>query len=130
MVDLRNPEGIISLLCTIAEDVIPVGHAKIAAAIVYKKEIISIGVCSYQTHPLQKHYARNSESIYLHAEIDAIIKAKRHNIPLSKCDLYVARVKRPSPFSTMFITGLARPCEGCWKAIQEYNIRNVIYTEG
>lgn len=123
-------ERITALLCTIAEDVIPVGHAKIAAAVVYKKEIISIGVCSYQTHPLQKHYGRNSESIYLHAEIDALIKAKRHNVPLNKCDLYVARVKRPGPFSDVYVTGLARPCEGCWKAIEEHGIRKVIYTEG
>lgn len=120
-------------LSTIAEDVVPVGAARIAAAIVYKNELISVGVCSYKSHPLQKHYGRNPHSIYLHAEVDALIKARsrmgERGISLKKCTLYVARVKRASSNSTGFIAGLAKPCEGCMKAIHEAGLINIVYTE-
>lgn len=124
----------LTYLSTIAEDVIPVGHARIAAAIVYKNELISVGVCSYKSHPLQKHYGRNPHSIYLHAEVDALIKARSRiearGISLKKCTLYIARVKRASSSDASFIPGLAKPCEGCMKAIHEAGLTNIIFTEG
>ncbi len=130
----------LTYLSTIAEDVIPVGHARIAAAIVYKNELISVGVCSYKSHPLQKHYGRNTHSIYLHAEVDALIKARSRmadpkqgrlrGISLKKCTLYIARVKRASSSDASFIPGLAKPCEGCMKAIHEAGLTNIIFTEG
>lgn len=120
-------------LSTIAEDVIPVGAARIAAAIVYKNELISVGVCSYKSHPLQKYYGRNSHSIYLHAEVDALIKARsrigERGISLKKCTLYIARVKKSYANATDFIPGLAKPCEGCMKAIHEAGLINIVYTE-
>lgn len=131
----------LSYLSTIAEDIVPVGAARIAAAIVYKNELISVGICSHQSHPTQKKYQRtrpwynpNNEPTYRHAEIDALIRAqkrvKARGISLKKCTLYVARVKRASSDSTGFIAGLAKPCEGCMKAIHEAGLINIIYTEG
>lgn len=123
----------LSILSTIAQDVLPVGHAKIAAAIVYKDEIISIGVCSYKTHPLQKQYGRNAHSIFLHAEVDALVKAKyrvlKRGISLKKCTMYIARAKRAGSQSIGYISGLAKPCDGCMKAINEAGITRVFYTE-
>lgn len=120
-------------LSTIAEDVVPVGAARIAAAIVYKNELISVGVCSYKSHPLQKYYGRNSHSIYLHAEVDALIKARsrigERGISLKKCTLYIARVKKPFASARSFVPGLAKPCEGCMKAIHEAGLINIVYTE-
>ena len=125
-------------LTTIACDIAPVGHARIAACIVYKNELISVGVCQYKTHPLQRRYGRNQHSVYLHAEVDAIIKAQKRlgskqdrnrNISLKKCTLYVARVKKLSQFSEGFVSGLAKPCDGCNKFIREAGIINIVYTE-
>ena len=121
---------IISLLRTIAVDVAPVRTSKIAAAIVHKGEIISVGICRYKTHPLMREWGKNNESIYLHAEVDAIIKAMKRGVPLNKCVLYVVRVKRPSSFSDQWVDGLAKPCLGCAKAIVSVGIKQVIYTEG
>lgn len=123
-------QEVISLLRTIAIDVSPVANAKIAAAIVYRGDIVSIGVCSYKSHPIMLLWGKNSKSIYLHAEVDAINKAMRKRIPLAKSTLYVVRVKRPSSSSDQWIDGLAKPCAGCMKAIDTVGIRNVIYTEG
>lgn len=124
----------LSSLSLIAIDVIPVAHAKIAAALVYKGEVISIGTCQYKSHPMQKQYGRNPMSVFLHAEIDALIKGQKRiesrGIPLKKCTMYVARVKKPYANASGFITGMAKPCEGCMKALTEAGIVNVVYTEG
>lgn len=122
----------LSSLITIAQDVLPVGHAKVAACIVYKGEIISIGYCSYKTHPLQKRYGRNVHSSFLHAEVDALVKAQKRvlsrGISLKKCTMYVARVKRPYAFSIEWTTGLAKPCSGCERALTDAGLTRIVYT--
>lgn len=125
---MMKHSSIISHLKLIASDVVPVGAAKIAAAIVYKGRIISIGICSYKSHPLQRKYGRNEHSIFLHAEIDAISKAIGR-VDLSKCSLYVVRMKWDGCKRTSLIEGLAKPCEGCCKAIAAFGIRNVYWTK-
>lgn len=120
-------------MSVIASDIAPVGHARIAACVVYKNELISVGVCSYKTHPLQRRYGRNQHSVYLHAEVDAIVKARKRvearGISLKKCTLYVARVKKLSQFAEGFVSGLAKPCEGCMKFIQDAGIGRVVFSE-
>lgn len=103
---------------------------KFSAAIVHKKQIIAIGKNSYKTHPLMAEWGQNEESICLHAEIDAIKNALRKVSVdhLEKCDLYVVRVKRPTYDSDDWVHGLAKPCDGCLRAIANFNIKNVYYT--
>lgn len=119
--------SIIKLLGRIAEDVSPIKTARIAAAIVYKGEIISIGTNSYKSDPLQAKYSKNEHAIYLHAEVSAIKKAlKRINKDdLSKCSMYIVRRKL---HDGMMCDGLAKPCVGCQRAIDTYNIQKVFYT--
>jgi len=115
----------------LCEDVIPVANARVTAAIVYKNRIVSYGKNSWKSHPFQKEFGENEHKIYLHAEIAAIINAKKR-IPLdqlSKSTLYVARIKRPDTDSKIWIPGLAKPCLGCQKCIDEYQIQEVIYTK-
>lgn len=120
-------EAIIKLLERVAEDVSPIKTARIAAAIVYRGEIISIGINSYKSDPLQARYSKNEHAIYLHAEIAAIKKAlKRINKDeLKRCDMYIVRRKIHN--GTM-CNGLAKPCQGCQRAIDTYGIQNVFYT--
>lgn len=102
------------------------GRFKLAAGVVYKKHLIATGINGYKSHPMMAKYGKNSESIFLHAEVDAIKNALRL-LPvsqLSKCDLYVVRVKKDGSF------GMACPCEGCQRAIETFNLRNVYYTKG
>jgi len=104
---------------------------KLASAVVYKKTVISIGLNQMKTHPLQSEFGTNEDSIYLHAEIDAIRKALQiiDKDQLKLCDMYVARVKKPYPETDFYITGLSKPCPGCLKAIKSFGIKNVYYTE-
>lgn len=101
-----------------------------AAAIVFRNEIISIGINSNKSHPFQAKYGRNSDSIYLHAEIDAIKNALKciSVDQLTKTTLYICRVKYTDSKKSGQIWGLSRPCEGCIRAITTFNIKKVVYS--
>ena len=107
------------------------GRFKLASAVVYKKYVIATGVNSYKTHPLMNGEGYKEGQVFLHAEMDAIKNAlKLIDVEqLSQCDLYVVRVKRPNYKSKEWIYGLAKPCPGCTKAIANFGIRNVYYSE-
>lgn len=104
--------------------------AKVAAAVVRRGKVLSIGFNYKKSDPLQKRFGKNEEAIFLHAEIHAIKMALRDISveELAGCDIYIARVKRPRPRSSEWVWGLAKPCEGCARAIAEFDIRNVVYT--
>ena len=126
---MKVNEGILHTLTKIAE-ANDGSNVRFASAVVYRNKIVSIGINHRKSHPFQKKYAKNSEAIYLHAEIHAIKNALRE-IPvgdLSKCDLYITRVKRPQSFSDKYVWGLSKPCAGCARAIVEFGIRKTIYT--
>ena len=105
-------------------------NVRFAAAITYRNKIVSIGFNHKKSHPFQKKYAKNSEAIFLHAEVHAIKNALREMpiADLSKCELYITRVKRPISHSESFIWGLSKPCSGCQRAIAEFGIKRTIYT--
>lgn len=113
----------------IASDVAPVSRAKLAAIIVHKNNIVSIGTNSLKTHPLQKKFCRHPNAIHLHAEIDAISKAlKRIDADdLKNSEIYIARVKYNKSMQEEY--GLAKPCEGCQKALDFFGIKKIFYTE-
>lgn len=107
----------------------PVGAARIAACLVYKGSIISFGFNKRKTHPLQRKYSKNEDSIYLHAEIDCIKNALKNNADIiEKCTLYILRMKKDENNHSVFIRGLAKPCSGCSHAIDQFNIKKVYYT--
>lgn len=105
------------------------GWAKLSAAVVYKNRIFSTGVNSKKSHPFQKKYGRNVESIFLHAETAAIHQALRFlsHEEIENADLYVMRMKKDGPDNS-FRYGLALPCSGCQKCIAAFGIKNVFYT--
>jgi deoxycytidylate deaminase len=118
----------VNLLRTIAEDIEPVSNARLAAAIVHKNKIVSVGFNQYKTHPFAVEYAKNSEANTLHAETDAILKAKRKltEKELRKSTLIVVRMKKDHVHRSIF--GIAKPCCGCSKCIVDHGIGTVIYT--
>ena len=95
---------------------------KIAAIITDRKgNILSIGVNSYsKTHPRQAYYADKvgkSRKIFLHAEMDALIKCKGKPYAI-----YIARVNNKGE------ERLAAPCTICQMAIQDAGLKEVHYT--
>ena len=94
-------------------------------AIVYDKKgrIISMGKNSYvKTHPLQARIAHQvglSDKIYLHAEVDALVRlkdwSKAHKIVVTRFG------KTGEPL-------LAKPCPVCQRAIEMAGIHVVEHT--
>lgn len=121
---------IFSLLKEVAIATPRISGAKIASAIVHKNKIISIGVNSNKSSPLQAKYATNKDlSIYLHAEIAAIKNALRYLDveDFQKTSIFICRAKNDIKTNKM-IYGLAKPCPGCMRAIVEFDIKNVFYS--
>jgi deoxycytidylate deaminase len=94
-------------------------------AIIYDKKgrVLSVGRNSYlKTHPTQAKLAKKAglpEKIYLHAEVDAIIKCKN----LSKAHkIFVSRVDHKGK------TRLAKPCPVCQSAIKQAHIKEITWT--
>lgn len=102
-------------------------NARVGAILTYKNTIVSFGSNSYKSHPLQKKYGKNANSIYLHAEIDAIRNALRVFDDLSRCKLWICRAKRSSQFGPM-VRAMSRPCSGCQKALEAFGLKQVVYT--
>lgn len=127
-------EAILNLLDKVAEANPVVSSARLAAAIVYKNDIISLGINQRKTHPFQRRFAKHEMAIFLHAEIDAIKNALKHITieELSKSKLYISRVKyddsERNPTPDKLRRGLARPCAGCARAIATFNIQHVCFT--
>lgn len=83
---------------------------------------MSIGINSYdKTHPVQKYFAEKAgkpECEFLHAEIDAILKAKGAHIHTLVIERHN---KEGQPLN-------AAPCPICQEAIKAYGIIKVRHT--
>lgn len=103
------------------------GLPRIAAVIIDFDNSIMYGINKRKTHPLQKKFGKNTDSIYLHAEIDAIKNYVSHRIleasNLRNAIMYIARVKRDGSL------GFAKPCEGCQRALIHFGISEVYWTK-
>lgn len=123
-------DKIMNMLSKVAIAVEPVAQARIAAALVYKNDIIAVGINKKKTHPFQKKFGKNDNAIYLHAEIDAI-KNAMYNVNtklLEGAILYVCRVKFSDHTKKSVLLGMAKPCCGCSRAIATFGIKKVYYT--
>lgn len=122
----------INMLSKVAADISnPVsGNARLAACIVFKKDIVSFGINEMKSHPFQAKYGKNKNSVYLHAETSAIKNAIKYitQDELEKSTLYVCRVKFQDPNKKEMVFGLSKPCPGCFRCINTFGIRRVIYT--
>lgn len=111
----------------IAEDVEKFGNSRHAALLVYKNSVVSYGTnYNPKTHPLAKIFGKNKHAIFPHAELSVIISAKKRGFnDWERSTLYIARVIQDKK---VFIPALSAPCEGCWKAIEHYNIKRLCWT--
>lgn len=107
--------------------------ARLCAGLVYKRRLIAIGTNLDRSDPWQKRFGTTPMNIYLHAETMAIKRGLARIGPDSVADstLYVCRLTQTinqRTGKTAFNWAIAKPCEGCQRAIAEYGIRRVYYT--
>jgi tRNA(Arg) A34 adenosine deaminase TadA len=118
------------ILHRVAETVEPVARQRLAACLVYKNQIVSMGINKRKTHPFQQQFAKHEEAIFLHAETDCIVNALRQidADDLKRCSMYITRIKKSDENAKNFISGLAKPCDGCQRALAQFDIGNVYYS--
>jgi tRNA(Arg) A34 adenosine deaminase TadA len=121
---LKHERRLHDLLQT-AKHVAPVAGARVAASLFLGNEIICVGSNSRKTHPLMAKFGKNDKAIYLHAEVDAIKNALQFldSDELIGTTMYIARAKADGS------AGLAKPCEGCQRALVAFGIEKVYWTE-
>lgn len=88
---------------------------KLGAAILYKKNVISLGCNKYKTHPKSPHQWK-----YLHAEVVAVLKA---NQDVRGSDIYVWRETKGG------IPACAKPCSSCMAFLIEAGIKRIFYSD-
>lgn len=127
---MNRHEKYFNLLEKVAQALDPVAGARVAAFLVYKRDVIAVGFNKPKTHPFQMRHSKNDLAIYLHAETDCINNALRNysNEVLSKSVMYILRARYSDNDHKLFIRGLARPCRGCNNCIEKYAIKQVYYT--
>ena len=127
---MKINENVLEILTKIATQNDEYPRARMASALVKSNKIMAIGINRRKTDPLQAKYSKNKDAIFLHAEINCIKNALREYVAedLRNATLYICRVKRPNEKSRKWVHGMAKPCEGCFRAIAEFGIRNVVYT--
>jgi tRNA(Arg) A34 adenosine deaminase TadA len=127
---MANHEARISEALAIARSITATAGVRVAALLVDKKEVISVGWNELKTHPLQKKYAGGVEcKITLHAEISAIASAVNQRFDRFKyATLYVARAKWDGPNREKMIQGNSKPCYACSSCIAALKVGRVIYT--
>lgn len=102
-------------------------RVKIGCIIVLKKHIISVGVNSYKSHPIQKYYNRfrfnpdDAINHTLHAEIQALLMLPK-DLDVSDATLYTYREFKDHQLAP------SRPCQSCMRMIKDYGIRRICYT--
>lgn len=120
----------LNILSKIASDLSPVKSARLAACVVLHNNIISFGVNEMKSHPFQARYGKNKDAVYLHAETSAIKNALKYITidELSRSTLYISRVKFEDASKTKLMFGTAKPCPGCFRCINTFDIKKVYYT--
>lgn len=125
---MKKHKEYIDTVFQLARAVDPVFRARTAACIVYKNKIISYGYCHNKTHPFQTRYAKNPDAVYFHAEVHAIKNAL--NVisvdELRRATIYIARMKYDDNGKQIY--GLSKPCDGCARCIEEFDLERIVYT--
>jgi deoxycytidylate deaminase len=114
----------------LAQAVEPVRGARIAATVVRRGKVVSYGYNHKKTHPFQAQFCKHPHAVFFHAEVHAIKNALTSVAvdDLSKCELYIVRAKR-NKTNRKWITGMSKPCSGCQKCIDLFDLKGVYYSK-
>ena|SRR6478609_6833794 len=120
--EIKNPK-IFDLLFNEAQNAETIQTSRHSSAIVYKKQVIGVGRNSRKTHPLSVKF-NGATKPCIHAELAAIISVVNNYGAdiLKKCDIYCLRITNTDKVA------IAKPCDGCSKAILAFGIRRTFYT--
>lgn len=121
---IDSNQKVLNDLLVIARDVPSFAAAQVASGVYIRNRLVALGTNSSKSHPFMQQYAKNPFANFWHAEVRAIFNALKITDDLSRATLFVARARKIHAGAS----GIARPCDGCWRAIKDYQISRVVYT--
>lgn len=98
-------------------------RTKHIAGIFRGNTLIAAGFNQRKSHPFQKKFGKNNDSIFLHAEVSAIYNATKriHPMDFNRCILVVIRVYNDKLLNS-------KPCVGCQRCIRTFGLKQVIHS--
>jgi tRNA(Arg) A34 adenosine deaminase TadA len=106
----------------------PYKNKKTVSFLVYKGKVISFGVNSAKTSPLQKYYRSRTDLKDVenfidmeHSEINCLRRFDG-DVKWHKVELVIISKQKDGKFR------LARPCKVCMSAIKDFGIHKIYYT--
>lgn len=106
-------------------------HAPVAGHRVYCEiwngERITFGN-NRKTGFCDERYMKNVDAVGMHAEIAALMAAESKPYHVKGAVALVARAKKTRRGGEI-VAGLAKPCEGCMRALEDWGIAYVMWTE-
>ena len=116
-------DKLFSLLFDAAQTADLIQSSRHASAIIYKKQVLAVGVNSRKTHPLSCRF-NGPDKICLHSELHAIIQVINQHGPeiLKRCSLWNLRITKGGKI------GSSKPCVGCQRAIDAFGIKEIFWT--
>jgi len=93
------------------------------------KKLLAWGHNSKDDSDLSVAYAKHHEVVGTHAEVAAIVNALSRHVRINGASMFIARAKKLRR-GGRYVAGLAQPCDGCKKIIDDFGIMDLIYTFG
>ena len=106
----------------------PYKNTKTVSFLIYKGKVVSFGINSDKTSPLQNKYRLTTDLKYIenfvdkeHSEVNCLGKV-HPKFRFDKCEIVIISKKKDGNFR------LARPCAVCMAAIKDFGIKKIYYT--
>lgn len=106
----------------------PYKNTKTVSFLIYKGKVVSFGINSDKTSPLQNKYRLTTDLKYIenfmdkeHSEVNCLGKV-HPKFRFDKCEIVIISKKKDGDFR------LARPCSVCMAAIKDFGIKKIYYT--
>lgn len=101
-------------------------RVKIGAVITQGNRVLSKGANLSTSHPVQAYWDRltnrRAPAHNMHAEMNALVRAKRLGESLEGATIYIARLDRNNQLNQ------CRPCDACMAAIEDAGIHTIVHT--
>lgn len=83
---------------------------------------------NHETHFNDPRYMKNDDAVGMHAEVSALLRAENTPMTMRGAVALVARARKTER-GGQFVAGLAKPCPGCMRALSDYGVAEVYWTE-
>lgn len=120
--EIKN-DKVYSLLIEAAKGAELIATSRHASALVYKKQVLAVGVNSRKTHPLASKF-NGKDKPCTHSELDAVLQVLNQygEDVLKRCSIYNLRLT-----SVDRVAG-SKPCVGCSKMLDAFGVRKRYWT--